>query len=136
MAYRITEKCVGCTLCAKGCPQGAIEGKLKEAHQIDPGRCIDCGYCGKVCGVGAIVDDQGQPTVKIPKAEWKKPKIERSVCVGCSVCVENCPGNCLEIEGAKYHGDIDTIAVMVREKDCIGCEICKKVCPIDAISFD
>lgn len=65
----------------------------------------------------------------------KKPCIDKSTCAGCSVCVENCPMECLKIEGPKYHGDIHTIAYMEVEEACIGCGICAKVCPIRAIEM-
>ena len=135
MSYKIISCCTGCRLCAKNCPAGAISGNLKEVHTIDPEKCIDCGLCGKLCAFGAIRDSKGMETSKVPKSEWKKPSFDETVCVGCSVCVENCPNNCLEIEAPKFHGDINTIARLARPVDCIDCRICAKVCPIDAVRF-
>ena len=54
--YHITEKCVGCTLCAKKCPVGCISGTTKERHIIDQERCVKCGACAEQCRVaGAII---------------------------------------------------------------------------------
>ena len=135
MSYNITTACVGCRLCAKNCPTGAITGEIKQLHKINVDLCVNCGLCGKLCGVGAILTPSGEKAVKLQKSQWKKPKVDRSICVGCSVCVENCPENCLAIEGAKFHGDINTIAYLASESDCIYCRICETICPIGAISF-
>lgn len=51
----ITEKCIGCTRCAKGCPVNCISGGPKERHKIDTSVCIKCGACRKVCPVNAII---------------------------------------------------------------------------------
>jgi NADP-reducing hydrogenase subunit HndC len=48
------DKCKGCTLCARICPNGAIQGKVKEAHLIDQSKCIKCGACMEKCRFGAI----------------------------------------------------------------------------------
>ena len=48
------EKCKGCTACARKCPVGAIEGKVREAHVIDKAKCIKCGACMETCKFGAI----------------------------------------------------------------------------------
>ncbi len=48
------EKCTGCTLCAKNCPQDAISGKRKEPHTIDQDKCIKCNMCYEVCKFNAI----------------------------------------------------------------------------------
>ena len=48
------DKCKGCTLCARTCPNGAIEGSVKEPHVIIQDKCIKCGACMEKCKFGAI----------------------------------------------------------------------------------
>jgi electron transfer flavoprotein alpha subunit len=49
----IVGKCVGCTLCAKVCPFGAISMKDRLA-EIDLTKCTLCGACVEVCKFDAI----------------------------------------------------------------------------------
>jgi len=48
------DKCTGCGLCAKRCPQEAISGERKEAHVIDQSNCIKCGVCLEACKFHAV----------------------------------------------------------------------------------
>jgi NAD-dependent dihydropyrimidine dehydrogenase PreA subunit len=48
------EKCKGCRLCAKNCPQEAISGEAKEPHIIDQENCIKCGVCFDACKFDAV----------------------------------------------------------------------------------
>lgn len=49
------EKCIGCDMCARGCPASAISGGKKEIHAIDPEKCIACGSCREACKFDAVI---------------------------------------------------------------------------------
>ncbi|NKF05552.1 NADH-quinone oxidoreductase subunit NuoF [Clostridium gasigenes] len=55
LSYEITDKCIGCTKCARNCPQKCITGRLKERHILDSSKCIKCGLCLNQCPVKAII---------------------------------------------------------------------------------
>jgi len=50
-----TDKCVGCTKCARQCPVSCISGKVREVHVIDENQCIACGACFDACPVNAVI---------------------------------------------------------------------------------
>jgi len=55
LQYKIdADKCRGCTLCARTCPNGAIVGAVKEVHMINQDKCVKCGACMEKCRFGAI----------------------------------------------------------------------------------
>lgn len=55
LEFHITDKCIGCTKCARNCPVSCIDGKVKEKHIINTEACIKCGNCQTVCPVGAVI---------------------------------------------------------------------------------
>ena len=56
MAYRITDECLACGVCADECPNEAIsEGD--NIFVINPEECSECGTCMEVCPNDAIVEE-------------------------------------------------------------------------------
>jgi ferredoxin len=52
------------------------------------------------------------------------PRVDRDLCVGCGVCVENCPQGAIDL--------VRGIAVINPER-CVSCGQCISVCPRGAI---
>jgi NADH:ubiquinone oxidoreductase subunit F (NADH-binding)/Pyruvate/2-oxoacid:ferredoxin oxidoreductase delta subunit len=48
------ERCTGCTICMKKCPEDAITGSVREVHTIIQNKCISCGICYDSCRFSAI----------------------------------------------------------------------------------
>ncbi|NOQ22006.1 MAG: 4Fe-4S dicluster domain-containing protein [Candidatus Aegiribacteria sp.] len=56
--------------------------------------------------------------------------IDEDACVGCELCVDECPTDVFEFNEEKK------IPEVVREKECFGCLSCSEICPATAITHE
>lgn len=119
--------CLGYGTCAKVCPFDAIE-VVNGVAVVNKEKCRACGKCVDVCpkhlislipySAGQVVacssTDKGPVTMKACQVG----------CIGCGICVKNCPQDAVKVEN--FHAVID------HEK-CVGCGICEQKCPKKAI---
>lgn len=71
---------------------------------------------------GDLVEDDGSVygLAEPDRARLRKPVWNSELCIGCNLCLNNCPQKAIEKEAQEYKSD---------DKICIGCGICKAVCP-------
>ncbi len=53
--------------------------------------------------------------------------IDEAWCIGCTLCLDVCPVDCIVGAPKRMHTVIDA--------DCTGCELCVPVCPVDCIAL-
>ena len=53
--------------------------------------------------------------------------IDEAWCIGCTLCIEACPVDCIIGAPKRMHTVIDA--------DCTGCELCVPACPVDCIAL-
>jgi NADH:ubiquinone oxidoreductase subunit F (NADH-binding)/Fe-S-cluster-containing hydrogenase component 2 len=71
-----TELCIGCTVCRKKCPSGAIVGERKQAHYVLTDKCIGCGACAEVCPHKAIFEAVQATPVQGSRSEEPGPRAQ------------------------------------------------------------
>ena len=69
------------------------------------------------------------------RADRPKPEFDPALCVGCAMCVESCPMNCVDLMMPEGKEAIHEVAILEKKNACIGCGICRDVCPADAVQM-
>ncbi len=155
------EKCTGCGICVKECPQKVLklipktklvylacvsQDKGREVREVCKVGCFACGICIKVCPTNAL------------KMVGNLPEMDFNLCTDCGICVHKCPtksyvdrakarpyamistacdgcGECVKVcQFNAIEGEPKSRHKVIVDK-CIGCGECFKVCPIKAITM-
>jgi electron transport complex protein RnfB len=53
--------------------------------------------------------------------------IDEALCIGCTLCIQACPVDCIVGAPRRMHTVIDA--------QCTGCELCVPACPVDCIAM-
>lgn len=76
---------------------------------------------------GDLVEDNNEVySLAEPKSKLRKPIWDKKLCVGCGLCLNNCPNKAITKENNEYKAD---------DLKCIGCSICEAICPKKAWSM-
>jgi len=143
------QKCIGCKLCIKFCPAGAMEYLPENRKiQIRYDRCCFCAQCTEICPGKClaisdeslnssfnrkeeIIIDSGSIYNRVSDEELTRIRaldkyfIDKNICIGCKKCTRVCPVNAISGTLQEPHA-IDTYI-------CVGCGQCADGCPRKAV---
>jgi len=122
MLQTIPDKCITCHNCESACSKlyfkedNAKKSCIAINEEVYPPEmivCNQCGTCAKICPTLALtINPQG---VVI---------LNKSLCIGCLMCVAVCPVQAMRFTENVYN-----------PFKCIACGICTRTCPAEAIKI-
>lgn len=83
-------------------------------------------------GIARLAGITGRPTLALDPAHGvegplRLALIDEGTCIGCTLCIQACPVDCIIGAPKRMHTVIDA--------QCTGCELCVPTCPVDCIAM-
>ena len=115
-----------CTRCGYPDCRGYAQAIALEGVAIN--RCPP----GGAQGIARLARLTGQPVLPLdPTCGSEGPRqlavIDEAWCIGCTLCIQACPVDCIVGAPKAMHTVIDA--------QCTGCELCVPACPVDCIEL-
>lgn len=123
--------CLGLGTCVKNCPFDAMTMSADGLPVIDPEKCTGCGKCETVCPKKVIAMIPIGARVRVNCNSKDKGPVARkacsAACIGCSLCVRECPHG-----GVKLENNVAVVDAHVCIEKCTDAK-CLAKCPTKAI---
>ena len=115
-----------CTRC--GYPDCRAYAQAMADGEADINRCPPGGAEG-IARLAAILSRAELPldTSCGQEAPRLLAVIDEAWCIGCTLCIDACPVDCIVGAHKQMHTVVDV--------DCTGCELCLPACPVDCIAL-
>lgn len=146
----IFDKCIGCGICMRICPNRCIdlllvddlktvEGKAPEKvkrPRVNVGRCMMCGYCAEYCPTNAMIVTPEYELASFTREEiiFDPYKLQWPGVPGNEVHImEVLPSELKKGVMVPRPSTENKDLPVLEEKKCISCSRCAKDCPVEAI---
>lgn len=115
--------CLGLGTCVKNCPFGALSMSPAGLPVVDPDKCTGCAKCEAVCPKKVIAMMPLGARVRVNCNSRDKGPVARkacsAACIGCSLCVRECPHGAVKVENNVAIVDQKICAEKCTEAKCL-----------------